>query len=970
MGNMLNTRRWLWRAMSRTSLIPLLLVTVGVVGMYLATYKLMYEHQVTLLEEESSMLLDQALEREARLMQADLTAWERQGVLLASAAQHSLRQPVSAKQRAKEARRHGSEASGIYFTPRDDGQAASFYSALTPEALRDYRKIAQLAALDPLMQQLVENDPRLRQVYINTFDSYNRLWPWFDSGATYDSHMDIPSHNFYFLADARNNPERQPVWTEAYLDPAGSGWMISLVAPIYRDDFLEGVAGIDITLKELTDRLLSIELPWSGYAVLIGRDGSILALPSKDQQDFRRLLENTKAETGIESTTSADTESINLMRMSDASIISDILTEASGSQRTTMTGEPRLLAWRELEGVNWTLLAIIDENSAFVTGDSLSRSFRELGIWMLMGLLLFCLLTLMIIRRRTLILNRTLIDPLQQLQTMAAAFGAQRRMDKPRFHLREFNEIGDALIKASREREGALGTLAAEKERLRLALDASEGSVWEYDIANDRLMMHDSMFHLLGLAPVKTLSLATFQACIHPEDLPRFESQRRRVMARKMAVGEIEMRLHLLDGRWLWVLTRGSVFRRDENGTALYATGVVLNIHQRKHTTAELERTRDEARLAQRAQSRLFSRVSHELRTPLGIIIGFTDLLQDSEASRLDAQTQRYLGEVVHAAERLDALLEDVLQLASLESGEMRLECEVQSALRCLRRNMSQSLTHATRYGIQLELGTAIQGGWILADRQRLDQVVQNLIDNAIKYNRPGGWIRLSTWVEADSVCLEVADNGQGIADDDLDTLFQPFSRLGMEHSEIKGTGLGLAICLELVRRMKGRIEVSSTPGQGSRFQIWLPQVNVQTCQAAVMQALPPGARLERPLTLLLISKDEETHVRMEVLAEQLNYLTLLSTRHRTRAMRLINEQPPQVLICDAILGSDQAVELLHRCQRLQGKQQVYGYWLGPAPMPADFHEQWQPPPRMEKVWSALCKAGATNPRTNSDGAP
>ncbi|WP_227367538.1 ATP-binding protein [Halomonas sp. M20] len=970
MSNLLDTRRWLWRAMTRTSLIPLLLVAVGVIGMYLATYKLMYEHQVALLKEESSTLLNQALEREARLMQVDLQAWERQGVLLANAAQRALMQPISTEQRVAETRRHRREASGIYYTPRDDGQAASYYSAITPEAQRDHRKIAQLATLDPLMQELVENDPRLRQVYINTFDSYNRLWPWFDAGATYDSHMDIPSYNFYFLADARNNPERQPVWTDAYLDPAGSGWMISLVAPFYRDEFLEGVAGIDITLKELTDRLLSIELPWTGYAVLVGRDGSILALPSKNQQDFRRLLKNVKAETGAESVTSANTESINLMRMSDTSVIGDVLAEASGSQHTTMAGEPRLLAWRELVGVNWTLLAIIDENATFVTGDSLSRSFRELGIWMLVGLLLFYLLTLMIIRRRTLSLNRMLVDSLQQLQSMAAAFGDQRRMDKPRFQLREFSETGDALVKASRAHEGALGTLAAEKERLRLALEASEGSVWEYDIVNDRLMMHDSMFHLLGLAPVKTLPLATFQACIHPQDLPRFESQRRRVMARKMAVGEIEMRLHLPDGGWLWVLTRGSVFQRNENGEALCATGVVLNIHQRKHTTAELERTRDEARWAQRAQSRLFSRVSHELRTPLGIIIGFTDLLQGSEASRLDAQTQCYLGEVVHAAERLDALLEDVLQLASLESGEMRLECEVQSAQRCLRRNMSQSLAHATRCGIQLELATVNQAGWILADRQRLDQVVQNLIDNAIKYNRPGGWIRLSTWVEADSVCLEVADNGHGIAEDDQEVLFRPFSRLGMEHSEVKGSGLGLAICQELVRRMQGRIEVSSMPGQGSRFQVWLPQVNVQACQAAVIQALPPGARLERPLTLLLISKDEETHVRMEVLAEQLDYLTLLSTRHRTRAMRLINEQPPQLLLCDATLGAGQAVELLHRCQRLQGKRQVYGYWIGPAPMPAGFHEQWQPPPRMEKVWSALCKASATNQRPNSDDAP
>lgn len=966
MGNMLDTRRWLWRAMTKTSLIPLLMVTLGVIGIYLMAYKVMYEHQVALLEKESSALLDQVLEREARLMQADLQGWERQAALLANAAQRALNQPVDASQRADEARRHRRDASGIYYAPRDDGRAASYYSAVTPEALRNYRKVARLATLDPLMQQLVEGDPRLRQVYINTFDSYNRLWPWFGVRAAFDSHMNIPSFNFYFLADARNNPERQPVWTPAYLDPAGSGWMISAVAPIYRADFLEGVAGLDITLRELTDRLLSIELPWSGYAVLIGRDGEILALPPAEQHNFGMLLEGAESEAGVEPVTSAAEQPINLTRLSDASIIGDVLAEASGSQRTTMTGESRLLAWRELEGVDWTLLAVIDESSAFVTGGSLSRAFRELGIWMLAGLLLFYLLTLVIIRRRTSILNRMLVDPLQQLGAMAAAFGTQRSMDRPQFQLREFSEIGDALMDANQEREEALGALAAEKERLRLALDASGGSVWEYDIPNDRLMMHDSLFHLLGLAPAMPLSLTNFQAFIHPHDLPRFESQRRRVMARKLTVGEVEMRLHLPDGRWLWVLTRGSVLRRNDKGEAIDATGVILNIHQRKHTTAELERTRDEARWTQRAQSQLFSRVSHELRTPLGIIIGFTDLLQDSEASRLDAQTRRYLGEVIRAAERLDELLEDVLQLASLESGEMTLECEAQSALRCLQRNMSQSLSRAARYGIQLELATAISCGWILADRQRLDQVVQNLIDNAIKYNRSGGWIRLSTWVEADNVCLEVADDGQGIAEDDRDALFQPFSRLGMEHSEIKGTGLGLAICLELVRRMQGRIEVSSSPGQGSRFQIWLPQMDVQAHQAAVIQALPFGARLDAPLTLLLISKDEDTRVRMEVLAEQLDELTLVSTRHRTRALRLINEQPPQLLVCDATLDIERAAELLDRCQRLQGGQRVRGYWVGPLPLPPGFHEQWQPPPRMEEVWAALQDASTIN----SDDAP
>lgn len=958
MGKPLDTRRWLWRAMIKTSLIPLALAGVGLIGIYVVTYKLMYEHQVALLEEESSKLLSQVLERESRLMKADLKGWERQVELLADAAGRALHAPVGKARVVEELDRHRREPSGVYHAPFDDGRAASYYSALTPPAMQDQRKIAQLASLDPLMKGLVEGDTRVRQVYINTFDSYNRLWPWFDAQGTYDSHIDIPSFNFYFLADARHNPARRPVWTDAYVDPAGSGWMISAVAPVYSDRFLEAVAGLDITLEELIDRLLAVELPWSGYAMLIDGDGTLLAIPPAGQRDFDLMARGAAADTTPHKARFSPRH-FDLLQWSDDPVFNEVLAEQRGSVRTRLGGEPRLLAWHELEEVDWKLMAVIDETSAFVTGDSLGRAFRELGLWMVTGLLLFCLVTLAIIRQRSHALTRMLVAPLHRLQAMAADIGARRAVNKPSFRLSEFNEVGDALVNASQEREGALAALAAEKERLRLALDASGGAVWEYDILNDRLTMHESVFHMLGLEPVAAIPLASFQALIHPDDLPSFESQRRRAVAKKIAVGEIEMRLRLPDGRWLWVLTRGSVLRRDEAGEALYATGVVLNIHHRKRASAELERARDDASWAQHAQSRLFSRVSHELRTPLGVILGYTDLLQDSDKSRLDEQARVYLVEVARAAERLDELLEDMLQLASLESGELTIECTPQSALRCLRRNARQLSVRALRSGVQLEVDASATSTWLLGDRQRLDQVLQNLIVNAIKYNRPGGWIRLSAWAETDGVCLEVADSGQGIAEESRAELFQPFSRLGMEHSDIRGSGLGLALSMELVRRMQGRIEVVSRPGQGSRFQVWLPRVDVQVHQSAVNRALPVEARLERPLTMLLVCSDEETRIRMEVLAEHLATLTLSSTRRQARALRLVNEQPPDLLVCGTPLELHQAAELLRRCRRLKGDPAVQGYWIGPPPLPEGFKQHWQQPPRMEDVWAALQQVGS-----------
>jgi hypothetical protein len=99
--------------------------------------------------------------------------------------------------------------------------------------------------------------------------------------------MDIPSYNFYYEADATHNPGRGVVWTDAYVDPAGHGWMVSSIAPVWSDGRLEGVVGIDVTLKTIIDRLLGLQLPWSGYAILVDREGEIIALPPLGEQDFK-----------------------------------------------------------------------------------------------------------------------------------------------------------------------------------------------------------------------------------------------------------------------------------------------------------------------------------------------------------------------------------------------------------------------------------------------------------------------------------------------------------------------------------------------------------------------------------------------------------------------------------------------------------------------------------------------------------
>ena len=110
--------------------------------------------------------------------------------------------------------------------------------------------------------------------------------------------MVIPNYNFYYLADKKNNPLRTVVWTDVYIDPAGNGWMASCIAPVYRQDFLEGVVGLDITVGSIIEKIQNLVIPWGGYAMLVNSNGNIMALPPEGEKDFglRELTDHSYQE--------------------------------------------------------------------------------------------------------------------------------------------------------------------------------------------------------------------------------------------------------------------------------------------------------------------------------------------------------------------------------------------------------------------------------------------------------------------------------------------------------------------------------------------------------------------------------------------------------------------------------------------------------------------------------------------------
>lgn len=229
-----------------------------------------------------------------------------------------------------------------------------------------------------------------------------------------------------------------------------------------------------------------------------------------------------------------------------------------------------------------------------------------------------------------------------------------------------------------------------------------------------------------------------------------------------------------------------------------------------------------EAAKASRAKSDFLARVNHELRTPLGAVLGFAQLLGLDATAPLTPLQQQRVQHIRHAGEHLLALIDEMMDFSRIEAGQLRMDLKPCGLEAQLTEALAQTRGQADEAGVSLtEPPTPLPQ--VLADPRRLHQVLLNVLSNAVKYNRRGGSVRLRV-TQADGMAqLHVEDTGLGMDAGQLAQLFQPFNRLGREHSGVAGTGLGLAVSRQLVELMCGRIEVSSRVDKGTTVSIALP---------------------------------------------------------------------------------------------------------------------------------------------------
>jgi PAS domain S-box-containing protein len=232
------------------------------------------------------------------------------------------------------------------------------------------------------------------------------------------------------------------------------------------------------------------------------------------------------------------------------------------------------------------------------------------------------------------------------------------------------------------------------------------------------------------------------------------------------------------------------------------------------------ERRRIEAALASaeaadRAKGEFLSRMSHELRTPLNSVLGFAQLLHMGQLADRDREG---VEQILIAGRHLLGLLDDVLDLERIDAGRLEVRVEPVALAPAVREAIELVQPLATTHGISAGIQSGIDGTRVLADVQRLRQVLLNLLTNAIKYNRPDGSVTVSATADDENVIVRVTDTGAGLRPDQVRRLFVPFERLDADRTGIEGAGVGLALAKRLTEAMGGRIGVESEPGAGSTF--------------------------------------------------------------------------------------------------------------------------------------------------------
>lgn len=353
---------------------------------------------------------------------------------------------------------------------------------------------------------------------------------------------------------------------------------------------------------------------------------------------------------------------------------------------------------------------------------------------------------------------------------------------------------------------------------LNMALHRTKIFPWSYDIKCNLMIIDPRYFEYLGIpAGDCTLTNEQFAQMVHPDDIEGVITALTLTVHGSLIETPVSYRLRRGDGQWEWFEAQ-STYLGQGTQTPFRLVGVCMSTQKHKKIEEELTKARDKAQQSDKLKSAFLANMSHEIRTPLNAIVGFSNLLVDGDMSFQKEEIKEFLSLIHLNCEQLLALISDILDLSKIESNTMVFNITEQP-LTPLLQNILRTQQINVPQEVELLLDLPATDTIITTDPLRLKQVINNLINNAIKFTSKGA-VTLGYKQNNDQVSIFVKDTGSGIDEDKINRIFERFYK---GDNFVQGTGLGLAISHTIIEHLKGTITVTSKVGEGSCFTIQHP---------------------------------------------------------------------------------------------------------------------------------------------------
>ncbi len=370
-----------------------------------------------------------------------------------------------------------------------------------------------------------------------------------------------------------------------------------------------------------------------------------------------------------------------------------------------------------------------------------------------------------------------------------------------------------------------------------------------------------------------------------------------------------------------------------------YFTYIIRDIHQRKQQEKSLKKAIAFAERASEAKSEFLSSMSHELRTPLNSILGFSQLLDMNAKEPLTKNQQESVFNIKNGGRYLLDLINDILDLAQIESGKVKLSMTRVNVETLINECLSCTTKHAESRSINIKNIGCIDH-FVYSDHIRLKQALLNLLSNAIKYGRLGGEVKISAEEISESLLrISVSDNGMGILENRKHEIFQPFSRLGAETSDIEGTGIGLSVTKKLMKILQGHIGFESKENVGSKFWLDIPLYDVTENIDSDSKNSNLGYRKPVHKYILYVEDDRANQILIERIVANLDNLKLITANDAESGIELAKQYQPEFIIMDINLPGMNGLQALKVLNNLEETANIPIIAMSAAAMPQNIEE-------------------------------